>query len=125
MEAKLDGLRWLGAIGGASALALAGVLALAALVAGGAAAGSLAAVFAFTGMLRGRLLVVRGVEQAGRSGGNACRAICGRLGRYGGSADQAGERRRQEQCIELILCHDPLTSSLGWGGACPPVCRLA
>jgi hypothetical protein len=29
--------------------------------------------------------------------------VCGRLGRYGGSADQSGERRRQKQCIQLVL----------------------
>ena len=44
----------LGAVGGAAALALAGVLALAALVAGLAAAGALAIVLAFTGVLGGR-----------------------------------------------------------------------
>jgi hypothetical protein len=44
---RLDSLRWLRAIGSAAALALAGVLALAALVAGGAAAGALATVLAW------------------------------------------------------------------------------
>ena len=61
---------WLGAVGGASALALAGVLAFAALVAGGASAVALAAVFAFTSMLFD-LGVGSRVHETGVGGGDA------------------------------------------------------
>ena len=96
----------LGAVRRATALALAAVLALAALVAGLAAAGALAIVFAFTGVL-GRRRVLAGAKQTSlryaclrRTGGG------GRFGRYRRSTDQAGERRCQKQCIDLILHFD-------------------
>ena len=106
---------WFGTVGGAAALALAAVLALATLIAGFAAARTLAIVLAFTGVFRRRSLIQAGEAQAGLRHGNLVRALGGRLGRYGGSADQAGESRRQKQCIDLILCHDPLTSFGGLG----------
>jgi len=111
----LCNLGWLRAVCRAAALALAGVLALAALVAGRAATGALAIVFAFTRVLGRRRLVLARIHQARRRSGDTCRAVGGGLGRYGGSTDQAGERRRQKQCIELILCHDPRHLVLGVG----------
>ena len=97
LDGSLDD-RWrLGAVGGAAALALATVLALAAVVAGLAATLAGTVVLAFTGVLGG---VLSGVAQAGLGRGHlVSRAVVGRLGRYGGSTDQAGESRRQKQCI--------------------------
>jgi len=91
-------------VGGAAAFALAGVFALASLVAGLAAALTLAVVFALTGVLGG---IVGDVAQAsldsfGRTDLGGGR-LGGRLGRYGGSADQAGESCRQKQCIQWVL----------------------
>jgi len=105
---------WLGAVGGASAFALAGVLAFAALIAGLAAASTLAIVFAFTGVFCRGCLIEAGEAQAGLGSGDLGNALGG-LGCYGGSAGQAGESRCQKQCADLILCHDPLTSYWYWG----------
>jgi hypothetical protein len=110
MTERLDSLGWLGAVRGATALALAAVLALAALVASRTAAGAFTAVLALTGVFCRGVRVLRGIKQAGCGAGSLRRTVGGRLGRYRGSTDQAGERRRQKQCIHLILCHNSLTS---------------
>lgn len=94
-----------GAIRGAAALALATVFALTAVVAGLAASLALAIVLAFARVLGGGrvhpFVPLAGVDELGRSrlhGG-----LGGRVRRHRGSTDQAGESRRQEHCIQLVL----------------------
>lgn len=90
---ELSNRWWLGAVGCAAALALAGVLAFAAVVTGLAAALSLAIVFAFTGVLA-LVLIERGLSErrfarldhAGAAGGRGSCLHCGCAGeqtRYG------------------------------------------
>jgi len=109
---ELDCLGHLRAVGRAAALSLAAVLALAAVVARLAAALALAVVLALTGVL-GRLV------RTGQAHSSLCSLDCGaigtgggRLGRYGGSTDQSGERRRQKQCIQFATRH---LKDLTWG----------
>ena len=102
---KRDGklLRHLGAVGGATALALARVLALAAVVAGLTTALTLAGVLALTSMLFFYFLVgllVR-VVLGGHSRLDARQQI-GRLDAYAGAGEQARDSRaRDEKLIGL------------------------
>src|SRR4051812_44874653 len=98
---ELDRLGHRRAIGRTAALALAAVLAFAAVVAGFAAALALAIVLAFTAVL-GRLVRTGQPDPSlRRLDAGAIGTVRGRLGRYGGSTDQAGERRRQKHCIQF------------------------
>ena len=103
---ELDCGGWLGAVGGAAALAGARVLALAAVVASLAATGSLAIVLAFTGVLRRRGILTdaeqTGLGDRGLGGG----WVRGGIGRNRRSTDQAGERRCQQESIQLVLHFD-------------------
>src|ERR1700688_3194005 len=96
--------RHLGAVGGAAALALAGVLALAAVVAGLATALTLAGVLALTSMLFFYFLVgllVRVVILSGHSRLDARQQI-GRLDACAGAGEQARDSRaRDEKLIGL------------------------
>jgi hypothetical protein len=100
----LNERRFLGAVGGASAFALATVLALAAVVAALAAALAFAVILAFTGVL-GSILVLGRIAQASFCclGSVDLGGVLSSVSGNGGSADEAGESRRQEKCIQLVL----------------------
>ena len=116
MDTNLGAARHLGAVGGATALALATVLALAAVVTGLAAALSFAIILTLAGVLCG---VHAGALHAcleSLDGGAALRwagGVCG----HGGAAHQTGECCAEKECIDLVL-HDDLTS-WDWVGAAP------
>jgi hypothetical protein len=97
-------VRHLGAVGGAAALALAGVLAFAAVVAGLATALTLAGVLAFTGVLFFYFLaggLVCTVILGGHSGLDARQQI-GSLDACAGACEQARDSRAgDEQLIRL------------------------
>ena len=97
-------VRHLGAVGGAAALALAGVLAFAAVVAGLATALTLAGVLAFTGVLFFHLFaggLVGTVILSGHSRLDARQQI-GRLDACAGAGEQARDSRaRDEKLIGL------------------------
>jgi len=114
MVRGLDEAGWLGAVGGATALALAGVLALAALVAGLAAASSLAIVFAFTGVLCRRGILTGAQQTSLGNSGLGRVGVGGGFGRNRRSTDQAGERCGQQESIQLVLHFDLVWGWCGW-----------
>jgi hypothetical protein len=92
-------VRHLGAVSGAAALTLAGVLAFAAVVAGLATALTLAGVLAFTGVLFFYLLaggLVRAVVLGGHSRLDARQQI-GRLDACAGACEQARDSRASDE----------------------------
>ena len=106
----------LGAVGGASALALAAVLAGAAVITGFASALAFTVILAFTGVFGG-VEVRTTVAQTGLhdlGGVCGCGGLRGRVGRDGASAGQASESSGEKHCVELVL-HGDFDLILGMG----------
>jgi hypothetical protein len=101
MEKCLDELRHLGAVCCATALALAAVFLLAAVVAGLTSALAFAVVLAFTGVLG--WLVSVGIAKTCLRSLDSCTVRRALRVRNRCSADQAGKSSRQKKCIELVL----------------------
>ena len=113
---ELDDAGHFGAVGGATALALAAVLTLAAVVAGLAAALPFAVVLSLTGVLG---CIHAGALHARLESldGGAALHWAGGVCSHSGAAHQTGESCAEKECIDLVL-HDDLTS-WDWVGATP------
>lgn len=116
----LDGVGHFGTVGGATTLAFATVLAGAAVVTGFASALAFTVVLAFTGMLGG-VVVRTAVAQTGLHDlGGVCvdGGLRGRVSGNGAATGQAGERSREEHCVELVL-HSSFDLVGEWRGCSP------
>jgi len=111
----LDDRRWLGAVSGATALALAAVLAFAAVVAALAAALALTVVLAFTGVF-GSVLAEAGVAETrlGDFDGVGLGRVL-RVGSNRGSTGETGQRSGEKQSVELVFHFGPRWVWFGGG----------